>query len=91
MILRSLNVACIGAGVIGSGWVARLVLNGVNVTVFDKQKGSYKRTKEIIERAAMEGSFMELPGVIAVPDGLFKLVLHIEQPNTDDCGKHCNQ
>ena len=51
MILKSLNVACIGAGVIGSGWVARLVLNGVNVTVFDKQKSSYKRTKEIIERA----------------------------------------
>ena len=52
MTLKSLNVACIGAGVIGSGWVARLVLNGVNVTVFDKQKDSYKRTKEIIKRAA---------------------------------------
>ena len=52
MTLKSLNIACIGAGVIGSGWVARLVLNGVNVTVFDKQKDSYKRTKEIIERAA---------------------------------------
>ena len=37
MTLKSLNVACIGAGVIGSGWVARLVLNGVNVTVFDKK------------------------------------------------------
>ena len=34
---------------------------------------------------------MELPGVIPVPDGAFKLVLHVEQPNAGDCGKRCNE
>jgi len=52
MTLKSLKVACVGAGVIGSGWVARLLLNGVSVTVFDKNVDSYQRTKEIIERAS---------------------------------------
>ena len=29
------KAACIGGGVIGAGWVARLVLNGVAVSIFD--------------------------------------------------------
>ena len=41
MNTENLHVGCIGAGVIGSGWVARLLVNGINVTVFDRQKESY--------------------------------------------------
>ena len=53
MTLKSLNIACIGAGVIGFAWVARLVLNGVNVSVFDKQKHNATGVSaEIMERAA---------------------------------------
>ena len=29
------KAAIIGGGVIGGGWAARLVLNGINVNVFD--------------------------------------------------------
>jgi len=29
------TVGVIGAGVIGTGWIARLLLNGINVSVFD--------------------------------------------------------
>ena len=51
MITKNLNVTCIGAGVIGSGWAARLLVNGINVTVFDKQPESYHRTNSSIKRA----------------------------------------
>jgi carnitine 3-dehydrogenase len=29
------NVACIGSGVIGAGWIARFIENGINVKIFD--------------------------------------------------------
>ena len=51
MSKKTLNVSCVGAGVIGSGWAARLLVNGVNVTVLDKQTESYSRTKSSVERA----------------------------------------
>ena len=51
MNTENLHVGCIGAGVIGSGWVARLLVNGINVTVFDRQKESYDRTQLSVERA----------------------------------------
>ena len=39
--MKNLSVTCIGAGVIGSGWAARLLVNGINVNVFDKRPESY--------------------------------------------------
>ena len=51
MTTRNFSVTCIGAGVIGSGWAARLLVNGINVTVFDKQTESYNRTNSSVERA----------------------------------------
>ena len=38
--MKNLSVTCIGAGVIGSGWAARLLVNGINVNVFDKRPES---------------------------------------------------
>ena len=36
----SLNkAAAIGGGVIGAGWVARLLLNGIDVAIFDPGSG----------------------------------------------------
>ena len=40
------NAAVIGAGVIGSGWIARLIENGINVSVFDPAPD----TRDRIER-----------------------------------------
>ena len=49
--MKNLSVTCIGVGVIGSGWAARLLVNGINVTVFDKRPESYNRTRLSVERA----------------------------------------
>ena len=49
--MKNLSVTCIGAGVIGSGWAARLLVNGINVNVFDKRPESYNRTRLSVERA----------------------------------------
>ena len=35
MTIKGLNVAVIGGGVIGAGWVARFNENGINVAVYD--------------------------------------------------------
>ena len=51
MPTRNFSVTCIGAGVIGSGGAARVLLNGINVTVFDKQTESDNRTNSTVERA----------------------------------------
>ncbi|MDG2475147.1 MAG: carnitine 3-dehydrogenase [Paracoccaceae bacterium] len=52
--LNLLNIACIGCGVIGAGWIARFIENGVNVSIFDpgpKAELNVKRTLENAETA----------------------------------------
>ena len=39
------KVALIGGGVIGGGWAARLVLNGVDVKVFDPSDTAERNSK----------------------------------------------
>ena len=41
----------IGAGVIGSGWVARLLLNGIDVFVYDPSKEAPKYVNKVIDNA----------------------------------------
>ena len=45
------SAGVIGAGVIGSGWIARLLLNGVNVCVFDPAKEAPKNVDKVIQNA----------------------------------------
>ena len=45
------SAGIIGAGVIGSGWIARLLLNGVNVCVFDPAKEAPKNVDKVIQNA----------------------------------------
>ncbi len=45
------RAACIGAGVIGAGWAARLVLNGVDVTVHDPAPGAERAVREVLANA----------------------------------------
>ena len=63
----------------------------VNMMDTNIRRQPQQRLRQDIVRTAIECSFMELPGVIPVPDGAFKLVLHVEQPNAGDCGKRCNE
>jgi carnitine 3-dehydrogenase len=45
------NVALIGAGVIGAGWAARLVLNGIDVVLYDPDPDVERKVEEIRENA----------------------------------------
>ena len=45
------RAACIGGGVIGGGWVARLLLNGVDVAVFDPDPQAQRKVNEVLEGA----------------------------------------
>ena len=45
------KVALIGGGVIGSGWAARLLINGINVAVFDPSPDVEGPMRRVIENA----------------------------------------
>ncbi|MGY8638505.1 3-hydroxyacyl-CoA dehydrogenase NAD-binding domain-containing protein [Bradyrhizobium sp. 14AA] len=44
-------VGLLGGGVIGGGWAARFILNGVNVRLYDTAPGAVDRVQERIDRA----------------------------------------
>jgi len=46
------TAAVIGAGVIGAGWIARLLLNGIDVNVFDPSPNALENTNKVINNAA---------------------------------------
>ena len=45
------SAGVIGAGVIGSGWIARLLLNGIDVFVYDPSKEAPKYVNKVIDNA----------------------------------------
>lgn len=45
------QVACIGGGVIGAGWVARLVENGIDVAVYDPAPDTKSKTEAVLANA----------------------------------------
>jgi carnitine 3-dehydrogenase len=45
------NAACIGGGVIGGGWIARFLLAGINVKVFDPHPESERIVGEVLANA----------------------------------------
>src|ERR1700727_3828531 len=45
------HAACIGGGVIGSGWIARFLLAGVDVRVFDPHPEAERIVGEVIANA----------------------------------------
>jgi len=45
------TAAVVGGGVIGAGWVARLLLNGIDVAVFDPAPGVEARTRAVLANA----------------------------------------
>ena len=46
------TAAVIGAGVIGAGWIARLLLNGIDVNAFDPSPDAPENTNKVIKNAA---------------------------------------
>ena len=45
------KAACIGGGVIGGGWIARLALNGIDVAVFDPDPQAKRKVDEVVANA----------------------------------------
>jgi carnitine 3-dehydrogenase len=45
------RAACVGGGVIGAGWVARLLLSGVDVSVFDPHPEAQRMVAEVFANA----------------------------------------
>ncbi len=46
------RAACVGAGVIGSGWAARFVLNGIDVSLYDPDPDAGSRMNAVLANAA---------------------------------------
>jgi len=69
MMTQSYTAACVGAGVIGGGWVARFLWNGIDVRVHDPDPESERRCREVLanaERALerLHGHRPEQPGSV---------------------------
>jgi len=45
------KAACIGGGVIGAGWVARLLLNGIDVAIYDPDPEAERKVSEVMKGA----------------------------------------
>ncbi|WP_067726002.1 3-hydroxyacyl-CoA dehydrogenase NAD-binding domain-containing protein [Oceanobacillus damuensis] len=45
-----INIAIVGTGVIGNGWIARFIAKGYKVTAFDLAEGAEERTRAMINR-----------------------------------------
>jgi len=48
------KAAIIGGGVIGGGWAARFLLNGLNVSVFDPDPQAERNTGEVRAKLKLE-------------------------------------
>ena len=46
-----MQIAVVGAGVIGAGWAARFILHGHNVNMFDLQASAYAQVRTILAQA----------------------------------------
>nr|WP_312795724.1 carnitine 3-dehydrogenase [Tianweitania sp.] len=65
MTMQITKAACIGGGVIGAGWVARLVLNGIDVALYDPDPQASRKVDEVLAGARRAYAQM-------VPSGLPK-------------------
>src|SRR5690606_18045934 len=54
------KAACIGGGVIGAGWAARLLLNGIDVAMYDPDPEAERKVSEVLANAERAYSAMVL-------------------------------
>lgn len=45
------TIACVGGGVIGAGWVARAIENGINVNVYDPAPDARQKMQAVLDNA----------------------------------------
>ena len=61
------HVACIGSGVIGAGWIARLIEAGISVNIFDPDPKAELNVKRTLENA--DAAFADLTSIPRVGKG----------------------
>ena len=71
------RAACIGGGVIGGGWAARFVLNGIDVSVFDPDPETARKVGEVLDNA--ERAFARLFGDARPARGELRVVASIAE------------
>ncbi|WP_375688604.1 carnitine 3-dehydrogenase [Pseudooceanicola sp. LIPI14-2-Ac024] len=69
------KAACVGGGVIGGGWIARFLLNGIDVAVFDPHPEAKRIVGEVLDNARRAyGKMIQAPlgdeGVLTFHDDL---------------------
>ena len=74
------HVAIVGGGVIGSGWAARFVLNGIDVAVFDPDPDTARIVREVLANA--ERAFERLFGADRPPQGDLRFGADLEDAVT---------
>ncbi|MEC9383790.1 MAG: 3-hydroxyacyl-CoA dehydrogenase NAD-binding domain-containing protein, partial [SAR324 cluster bacterium] len=77
------KVALIGGGVIGGGWAARFLLNGIDVNVFDPSDSAESGLNEMLSNARRAYSKLTMapllkPGKLVFLDSLEKAVQDVE-------------
>src|SRR5690606_8335174 len=50
-IMTITKAAAVGGGVIGAGWVARLLLNGIDVAIFDPDPEAARKVSDVMKGA----------------------------------------
>ena len=70
------RAACIGGGVIGGGWAARFVLNGVDVAVCDPDPETERKANEVLDNA--ERVFARLFGDARPARGALRIARSVE-------------
>src|SRR5437868_8528831 len=69
-------VGLLGGGVIGGGWAARFVLNGIDVRMFDPDPDAPRKIGEIVDNA--RHAFGRLTLVPLPPEGTLTFVANAE-------------
>ena len=75
------KAACIGGGVIGGGWIARFLLSGIDVKVFDPHPQSQRIVGEVIANA--DRAYGMLTGAPLPPRGKLAFTNSIEEAVAD--------
>lgn len=61
------KAAAIGGGVIGAGWAARLLLNGIDVALFDPDPQAERKVGEVLDGARR--AYRNMAGGVLPPEG----------------------
>ncbi len=69
------RVAVVGAGVIGSGWAARFLLNGIDVRVYDPDPELARKLATVVDHARLAMARL-LPGTLP-PEGKLQIVASV--------------